>query len=154
MNLSELKKIIAVHKEANQLLHDFGLLEQGWTFKLSNTKKAVGRCVHSDKVIEYSKWFLDSSPESVTDTLLHEIAHALVGASHGHDWTWKSKAMELGCDPSRVTETAVTTAKFNYVMKCPECNREWKRYRMKRSNHGARCPVCHVQVKIYRYVRG
>lgn len=34
--------------------------------------------------------------ERVHQTLLHEIAHALVGCGHGHDNVWFSKAREIG----------------------------------------------------------
>jgi len=44
--------------------------------------------------------------EEIRLTMLHEIAHALVGCDHGHDSTWKLKVMEIGGDPSRLNSTA------------------------------------------------
>jgi len=40
--------------------------------------------------------FEERSDELVRDTLLHEIAHALVGTAHGHDEVWKAKCLEIG----------------------------------------------------------
>ena len=36
--------------------------------------------------------------EEVKNTLLHEIAHALVGPGHRHNRVWRQKAREIGCD--------------------------------------------------------
>ena len=151
--MTELDKIIRVHGEANALLKQYGLAEEGWTFKLSGTKNAIGMCRHSLKQIEFSKWFLNSDPAEITDTLLHEIAHALVGKGHGHNALWKAKAREVGADPYANKEDVVTTATYNYVMRCPSCGREWKRYRMKQRNFGSKCPDCKVEVKIFKYVK-
>lgn len=38
-----------------------------------------------------------NSVKHVTDTILHEIAHALVGRGNGHNNVWKRKARQLGC---------------------------------------------------------
>ena len=37
----------------------------------------------------------------IEDTLLHEIAHALVGRRHHHDAVWQAKAREIGCSARR-----------------------------------------------------
>ena len=42
-----------------------------------------------------------SSLDQVRDTILHEIAHALVGPGHGHDAVWKRKCREVGARPER-----------------------------------------------------
>jgi hypothetical protein len=34
--------------------------------------------------------------ELIRDTILHEVAHALVGENHNHDEAWRAKAIELG----------------------------------------------------------
>lgn len=37
----------------------------------------------------------------IRDTILHEIAHALVGPNHCHDLVWKAKCLEIGATPRR-----------------------------------------------------
>ena len=151
------ERLIAVRDEALQLLDAYGLTERGWRFQFSNTKNAVGTCYHSKKVIAYSQHYAyKSTPESVTDTLLHEIAHALVGTGHGHDYTWQRKAIELGADPYASCQGgSVSTAKPNYRIKCPNewCGWSVERFRMKQRNFGSKCPKCGTEVEIYKLTR-
>ena len=50
------------------------------------------------KKISFSRNFIkNSSKEDIQDTILHEIAHAIVGPKHGHDKVWKAMASKLGC---------------------------------------------------------
>ena len=37
----------------------------------------------------------------IRDTLLHEIAHAIVGPGHGHDALWQTAARRIGCTEKR-----------------------------------------------------
>ena len=54
------------------------------------------------KKISFSRNFIKNSNESeIYDTILHEIAHALVGPKHGHDIVWKKMAKKLGCSAKR-----------------------------------------------------
>lgn len=70
----------------------------GWTFRLSRIESRVGRCFHDLKKIDMSRPFAFLNTwELIRDVMLHEIAHALVGAGHGHDKFWEAKARELGC---------------------------------------------------------
>jgi len=150
--MASLDKMVRTYGTAISLMEQHGLIADGWKFQLSKTKRAVGDCHYATKTIRVSEHFISLSPwEQIEDTILHEIAHALVGWKHGHDYVWKAMARKIGANPSRVTETAVTTARYNYVMRCPVCKREWKRYRMKRRNFGSKCPTCQVEVKIYKY---
>jgi hypothetical protein len=34
--------------------------------------------------------------DDIKNTILHEIAHAIVGENHGHRQVWQEKAIELG----------------------------------------------------------
>src|SRR5688572_22737580 len=131
-----------------------GLLERGWTFHFDNALRRIGQCRYREKEIGYSTPCIWSSWESITDTILHEIAHALLRPKTGHNWEWKAKARELGCDPYAVTEDFSTTAKPTYKIECPKCKRRWYRHRMRKRNYGSRCPACHVEVKIYQNKAG
>ena len=85
---------------------------------------------------------LKASKEEIVDTILHEIAHAIVGSKHGHDAVWKAVARRIGL-PQRpaYTPTLVRTVRMWSAMgtttlestrkniKCRRCkgNIEWKR---------------------------
>ena len=59
----------------------------------------LGLCSHKDKCIILNAHHIDIHPTiEVQNTILHEIAHALVGPSHGHDTIWRDKAKEIGCE--------------------------------------------------------
>jgi SNF2 family DNA or RNA helicase len=70
-----------------------------WSIRLIPSDNALGLCSHTDKCIILNAHHVDTHPEpEIKDTILHEIAHALVGPNHDHDATWTTKAMELGCN--------------------------------------------------------
>src|SRR5947209_15232461 len=73
---------------ARELLDSYGL--RGWLFRFNRSKVNLGLCLFGPRVIELSIHFVERNPEEVIrDTLLHEIAHALVGPGHGHDAVWQ-----------------------------------------------------------------
>lgn len=47
------------------------------------------------------KHCLEDYDIQIKETILHEIAHAIVGPENGHNKIWKEKAKELGVRPSR-----------------------------------------------------
>ena len=49
---------------------------------------------------KYLENFKDNS-EDIKDTVLHEIAHAIVGGSHHHDNVWKACCNKIGCSLTR-----------------------------------------------------
>lgn len=143
---------IRVLNRADELLRQHGLGD--WTFELSRGKHTLGHCDHEDRQIVFSEYYLHLPMEEIEDTLLHEIAHALVGPDHGHGAVWKRKCREIGAKPERLAAPGIkTTAKPNYVMECPNCGRRWERFRMRRRNFGSKCPNCQVEVNIYKYRR-
>ena len=77
-----------------------GLLD--WKLDLDHAKVRAGACFFREKKISFSRNFIKNSNESeIYDTILHEIAHALVGPKHGHDIVWKNMAKKLGCSAKR-----------------------------------------------------
>lgn len=88
-------------KERNELVKQllFKYLPHGWKFKniiplddywKDFDDKLIGRCNFENKEISISlRWFHILDDEDFTKAVLHEIAHALAGAEHGHDETWR-----------------------------------------------------------------
>jgi len=111
----------------------------------------LGMCLHTDKTIVLSGHHIDIHDElMIKNTINHEISHALVGAGHAHDETWKTQAIACGCydtnpcsnlslspeaiDAIRsgatleleVEETVIRTPKFRVTRlleRCPECGK-------------------------------
>lgn len=72
------------------------LFEQGWSFDWNNTKRALGQCHHSKRIIFLSEHFLScQTMEEWVDTIIHELAHA-ISPSHGHGREWKYVMRCLG----------------------------------------------------------
>ena len=73
-----------------------------WNLELDFAKVRAGACHFNEKKITFSRNFVkNSSEKDIKDTILHEIAHALVGPMHGHDKVWKEMASKLGCSAKR-----------------------------------------------------
>src|SRR5436190_24197018 len=90
-----------VHRLACELLDSYGL--QDWSFAFNRRKRDMGLCLYGSRVIQLSMHFiLLNDNVAVRDTLLHEIAHALVGPGHGHDVVWKRKCLRIGARPERL----------------------------------------------------
>jgi len=137
-----------VEDRANFHMGRFGLIDEGWTFFWHNRKTQLATCFHSSKRIGFSTYWDHLERGEIEDTILHEIAHALVGPGHGHNATWKRKCVEIGADPTRCYEgPQESQATHNYELECPSCGREWKRHRLKFKN--PICPDCRVELEIW-----
>jgi predicted SprT family Zn-dependent metalloprotease len=146
--------VIETHKLGNQLLREFGLTEKGWRFRISNTKRSLGRCFHADKTIELSRYYLHIPDSEIENTIRHEIAHALVGPNHGHDRVWELEALKCGAVPERLAApTLKSSAQYNYVIKCSCCGKELaKRHRLRQSFYrGKVSACCNAELKFYKY---
>src|SRR4030088_471893 len=99
MDLKELEEIAA------EEWSKYGL--HGWTFGLADTGRRLGVCKYRTKRIEIAEYYArNSPPETVLDTLRHEIAHALAGPAARHGPRWKAVALRLGATP-RSCETSL-----------------------------------------------
>src|ERR1043165_1542758 len=92
-------------------LDEFGLKD--WHVRinpvdLSAKFQYYGLCSYKDKCIILNAFHIDTHPDfEVKDTINHEVAHALVGPGHGHDFTWKDKAIQLGATPTACSTMAL-----------------------------------------------
>ena len=93
----------------------------GWTFAYSSSRRRLGVCKYTEKRIEISAYLSILHPEKVMNTLLHEIAHAIVGHAAGHGPVWVNKALELGCDGRRCGEDM--GVERTYKGHCSVCNK-------------------------------
>jgi len=112
--------LIKAETLANELMKQHNLIASGWRFSFDNAKRRFGACNYDLKKITLSHHLVKLNDESqVRNTILHEIAHALVGFKHGHNAVWRAKAIEIGCDGNRCYSSEVTKPEPRYIGVCP-----------------------------------
>ena len=138
MNLQEAKTL------AITLMDKHGLLDSGWYFEFDNAKRRFGCCKFRTKRITLSRPLVSLNVESeVKDTILHEIAHALVGHLHGHDSVWRRKALEIGCNGERCYSSAeVIKPESKYIAKCGGCGKVYAKHKRARAGVRSSCGKC------------
>lgn len=116
------------------------LWESGWRTSFTKSTKFLGSCDHDNKRIIISILHLNSASDiEVRDTILHEIAHALVGPNKGHGDEWIAMAKSIGIanpkpcgamdvDAARSTSESEikekTPLKFGQLQTlCPTCSK-------------------------------
>jgi predicted SprT family Zn-dependent metalloprotease len=110
---------------AIKLMNKHGLTDKGWVFKYDKAKKRFGCCWHLKKTISLSAPLtLLRESKNIRNTVLHEIAHALVGCGHGHDHVWRAKALEIGCNGNRCSSDV--KLKGNWEGVCPNGHISYK----------------------------
>lgn len=124
-----------------ELMETHGL--EGWRIKLDHARRRAGQCDYSSKTISLSRLYIrHAEQDHIRDTILHEIAHALVGPNHGHDTVWRQKALEIGCTASRCH--TMSFARARWMMRCPNGCFSVERHRRK---SGLICASCKTAVE-------
>ena len=128
-----------------------GDLDTAWTFGFDLAPSRAGICRYEERRIDLAVSFALRAPRSeIEDTVLHELAHAIVGPHHGHDAVWKAKALEIGCSGSRAHTVQARVAPW--VGECA-CGRPWFRQRLQRRiRQRGRCPTCKTRIAWRRNV--
>lgn len=101
---------------ALKLMDQYGLLKRDppWRLEYDLAYNRFGQCHETKRLIRLSKVLVTFNDiEQCTDTILHEIAHALVGNRHGHDNIWKHCASKIGAKPKACFGTEVTQVWVN-----------------------------------------
>ena len=113
---------------------------RGWQLVFDRAKARAGVCRYSRREIGLSRVLTElHSPELVRATVLHEIAHALVGSRHGHDASWHAKALAIGGDGERCMNPDAPRATAPWVGTCAR-GHEVTRHR--RPTHPSSCSRC------------
>lgn len=120
----------SVSLEAHNLMDLHGLLAKGWEFGYDDARCRAGLCRSYQKKIFLSRFLvLLNGWEVIIDTLLHEIAHALVGWSgYGHNKVWKAKCIEIGASPIRCYDPKKVKMPMRlYRAICSTCGKVYER---------------------------
>ncbi|MYH14174.1 MAG: transcription elongation protein SprT [Gammaproteobacteria bacterium] len=120
-------------------------LAKDWRFGFDLAPSRAGACKYGERRIDLSVSFcLSASRTDIIDTILHEIAHAIVGKAHNHDAVWATKALEIGCTGERTHAVRHTAPRW--AGECG-CGQRWLRQRLsRRVANGARCPRCKGEI--------
>ncbi|SDQ89373.1 SprT-like domain-containing protein [Quadrisphaera sp. DSM 44207] len=131
-------EIGAAQQLARGLMAEHGL--HGWRLVLDRARTRAGVCRPARREIGLSRVLTALHSEAeVTDTVLHEIAHALVGAHHGHDAVWRARALAIGCSGvARLPATAPRPATA-WLGTCPRGHTTGRHRRPARPASCARC---------------
>ena len=125
-----------------------------WTFSLANTKRRLGVCKYRTKRIEIAEYYALNSPrETVLDTLMHEIAHAIAGAAARHGPVWKAVAIRLGATPRACDSSPDTVIKpGDWQATCPACQKTVHRYKRPLTLSGYRCRCAAHSPLVFEFV--
>jgi predicted SprT family Zn-dependent metalloprotease len=131
--------------EKAMLIAEMKMLEHNlcyWSFELGHAKNQAGSCNYRKRIIRMSRPIIELNDEhQFMLTLLHEIAHALVGSGNGHNYIWKKKCIEIGGDGKRCFDTKQKQIpKEKWKLVCNTCDNEWKRHRRSRKTFA--CTDC------------
>lgn len=126
---------------ARQKMDENGL--QDWNIKIETAYSRAGVCFHYEKEIRLSEQYIAKVPdEEVLDTILHEIAHAILPIGHGHDDVWRTTCIKIGARPNRCFPDEFKL-EMKWVAICSTCGTRFGR--MKRARRGSIrwCRKCH-----------
>lgn len=132
----------SIQSLAIDLMDEHGLHD--WTFQWDNAKRRAGVCKFSKKVIGMSRlWAEHASDDDIIDTILHEIAHALVGPGEGHGPRWRAMAKSIGCRGERCATAPEGAPEGRYEAICVSCcNTVAWRWRLSANMHEYRHTAC------------
>ncbi len=118
-----------------------GTLPAGWVIGFDLATSRAGVCRYAERRIDLSvSYCLAATRAEIEDTMLHEIAHAIVGPRHNHDAVWKAKAREIGCAGERCHRVQHSAPKW--VGECG-CGQQWFRQTLqRRMMHNRACAKC------------
>lgn len=123
---------------ARSLMATHGL--EDWELDLDRARRRAGQTDHARRRITLSRHLMRLYDEAeVRETILHEIAHARVGASHGHDAVWRAEARRIGSTGRRLVDPHAPRVEGRWRGTCPAGHTVT---RMRRPSVPLACAVC------------
>ncbi len=131
-----IQRLEHIQAMAEAALEQHGLKQ--WHFVFDHSTRRAGCCDYRNKRISIAMDLAATGADhDIQDTLLHEIAHALVGRRHSHDAVWKAKALEIGGTGRRTHKLQFSTPRWTVTCE----NRCWTHTAQKR-NPRLVCRTC------------
>ena len=94
--------------------------KERWSFRFDHARKRGGLCNHGTRVISMSRYLCEIwDLEHTRQTMLHEIAHALVGRDHQHSRQWLAVARSIGYEGGVSHQYAVAEHLAPWRGACP-----------------------------------
>lgn len=117
--------MITFHRAKEIFLYEYRRLFTTTTIKFSfNRNKArAGVCLYDPLEIQLSEYYLmapQTTEYDVRNTILHELAHAMVGHEAKHGPEWKRVARMIGCNAERCTKPFMASKDYKYKLVCPD----------------------------------
>lgn len=130
---------------ARDLMEEHGL--EHWDLQFDRARQRFGRCVYDTYTIQLSAPLVSLNEEHhVRDTILHEIAHALMGPGYGHGPEWRRMARRIGAPPERCFTQAVVTPERKYSGTCDCPGKVFRRDRLTAGTRRGSCPKCLTRI--------
>ena len=112
-----------------------------WDFVFDKATRRAGATHYRDKKISMAKDFALKAPlKQVKNTILHEIAHVLVGPKHGEKWVKTAK--KIGC--SGDVRHNITFTKKEWKVTCTK--KCFVSYISKKLKPAQKCKTCKSKV--------
>lgn len=128
-----------------------------WSFDFDRAVKRLGQCIWTKNGVKVRKitmskvMTISRSDKEITNTMLHEIAHAMdyeIRGDSAHDDIWRSIALSIGCDGNRCSnvDKEVSEKNYKWLAVCPEHGilGGWQR----KPKDNKVCRKCKVKIEI------
>ena len=83
-------------------------------------KARHGHVYYRELVLSYPVFVNPDNEHDLDDTILHEMAHLIVGHGHGHDIVWYEKCREIGCSGAVYHDLDIP-ARHTRPVRCEKC---------------------------------
>lgn len=123
-----------------------------WKIKVSEKqKRSLGLCDQTNKELRFSKFLIENETElEIKNTLIHEVAHAMVGNKEWHWRKWIEMAKFLWLKNPKTYNTSAKQPPWLYIMQCPNCKEEISYFKkVKKTWKG--CLNCCVKFNYWKF---